>query len=111
MNKNIEKFFESLINTINLILDNKFYEDKMNLENVKIMLEKWYVDYKNSNSLVHIEPDDIKIMDLDITDFFDKYIAEEPMEHNYTEILSYNFSELEKKWKNEMLDRGDKNVR
>ena len=42
-------------------------------------------------------------MDLEITDFFDKYIKIESVKENYSERLLYNFSHLEKEWKSEML--------
>ena len=42
-------------------------------------------------------------MDLDITDFFDKYIATDNVKENYAERLLHDFGYLEKEWKKEML--------
>ena len=46
---------------------------------------------------------DIEYIDLELTDFFDKYIKIESVKENYSERILYNFSHLMKEWKNEML--------
>ena len=50
-----------------------------------------------------INSNELKNIDLEITDFFAKYVETEPIEENYAERLSYDFSELESYWKEEML--------
>ena len=98
---NIDDIFITLIKTIDLVLDNDFYYDTEQLNKCKHIIEKWYESFKQNNTLTKIELNNLKFLDLEISDFFGKYIESEPVEHNYTEILTYYFSNLKRYWKNE----------
>lgn len=103
--RNINSYFEGVLENINIILNNNFYSenDKKTLEYVKIEIDKWYKIYKQKNTLIGIEPNELKNIGLEITDFFDKYIITESLKENYAEKLLYDFGYLEKIWKIEML--------
>lgn len=102
-NRDINSYFDGVINNINIILNNDFYDNKDNLEEVKNKVLEWQEDYKKNNTLKGISVKDLEYLDLEITDFFADYVATEPIKENYAERLSYDFSILEKKWKDEML--------
>ena len=108
--RDINSYFEGILENINIILDNSFYsnDDKKNLEYVKLEVETWYISYKEKNTLKCIQPNKLKNIGIEITDFFDKYVMTEPVKENYAERLSYDFGYLEKNWKVEMLG-GKKN--
>lgn len=103
--RNIDSYFKGVIENIEIILDNNFYkvEDKENLKFVKSKIENWYKNYQAKNTLKCIEPKELENIELEITDFFDKYIATESVQENYAERLLYDFGYLEHDWKNEML--------
>ena len=106
--KEINDLFQGIINTIDLVFSNDFYTETNSLVNVKKIIGKWYQDFKKYNRLTTIKVKDLEFVDLEITNFFDIYITNEPMSHNYTEILSHSISVLEKYWKDEMLNGGNK---
>jgi len=91
-------------------LNNNFYTDTKSLLQVKNVVENWYDDFKKTNSLTTINTKDLEFLDLEVTDFFSKYIETEPLSHNYSEILSHYLSQLEKYWKNEIDKSGRKNA-
>lgn len=101
--RDIKSYFEEVIENIDIILKENFYENKDDLYNVKKEIVKWYDNYKTDNPLKHIEPEKLKELDIEITDFFAQYVATESVKQNYAERLSYDFSKLEKYWKDEML--------
>ena len=105
IDSDVNSYFEDIIECMNCIHKSDVYDnnEKENLNNVKKKIEYWYNSYLKSNTLKTINPNDIKYMDLEITDFFDKYIKIESVKENYSERLLYDFSHLEKEWKNEML--------
>ena len=104
INSDIEKLFLKIFKDISLILDDNFYSDKGSLEAVKVILDKWHIDFKEKQTLKTIEPKELEFVSLEITDLFDKYIETESVVNNYIEQLSYDFSILEKEWKAEMLE-------
>lgn len=104
---NLEMLFVSTLDSIDTIINNNFYTDKANIKEVRKKINDWYKNFKDTNSLKGITPEDLKYLDLEITDLFDKYLSSEPVKENYTERLSYNFSLLQHEWKSEML--GEKN--
>ena len=106
----INSYFIGVVENIDLILNDKFYDNKENLKNVKLKIQKWYDSYKMNDSLKNIDPEELKYLSLEITDYFANYVETEPLEKNYTERLSYDFGHLEICWKNEMLG-GEKNGR
>ena len=55
------------------------------------------------NTLKDIEPKELEYISLEITDFFDKYLPSESVKENYAERLSYDFGQLEKYWKEEIV--------
>lgn len=101
--KEISILFTNLLNTIDLILNSEFYTDKCDLIEVKVKIEEWYRNYKNSSSLKSINYKDLEFMDSDIMELFDEYIKTESVSNNYVERLSYDFNILLKKWKEEMI--------
>lgn len=105
INGDANSYFEDIIECMNCIYKSDVYEnnEKERLNNVKEKIENWHNSYLKSNTLKEITPKDIEYMDLEITDFFDKYIKIESVKENYSERLLYNFSHLEKEWKSEML--------
>lgn len=103
--RDIKSYFEGVLENIDIILDNSFYkdEDKEGLKYVKLKIKDWYKIYMEKNTLKGIEPDELKKIDLEITDFFDKYVATESVKENYAERLLFDLGQLETKWKDEML--------
>ena len=103
--RNINLYFQGVLENINIILNNNFYkeEDKLILKYVKLEIEKWYEIYKEENTLKGIAPEELKNIGFEITDFFDKYMIIESVKENYAERLLYDFGQLEKDWKVEML--------
>lgn len=103
--KDIKSYFEGVLENIDIILDNSFYktEDKDGLKYVKSKIKEWYKIYMKKNTLKGIDPNELKKIDLEITDFFDKYIATESVRENYAERLLFDLGQLEMKWKDEML--------
>ena len=107
----VNRLFDTFIETIKLVFENKFYTNTESLYKVKDIMEKWYSSFQSTNSLTIINVKDIEFLDLEVTQFFDDYIETEPVPHNYAEILSYNLSHIIRYWKDEMEKRGNKNVR
>lgn len=107
--KEIVKLFSDFLKTLNLVFCDKFYEKTLELKKVKSIMYNWFLYFQSDKSLIHINPNEIEFVDLEITDFFDKYIEIEDALHNYTEILSFNLSQLEKYWKDEVIERSNKN--
>lgn len=107
----IKNLLNEIITTIDKVLNNSFYINDNELFRVKNIVKNWYQDFQKSNTLTTIDIQDLKYIDLKISDFFDKYIETEPMEHNYTEILAFNIGILKKYWKDEIQKGGTKNVR
>lgn len=101
--RDTNSYFEGVISNIDIILNSDFYKDKDSLSEVKTKIIKWYDSYKKSKTLKEIDPKELKNIDLEITDFFAKYVETESIKENYAERLSYDFSELEIYWKEEML--------
>lgn len=103
MNKerSIESYFNGVLKNIDIILNSDFYKksDVKNLNKVKLKMKKWYKNYKVKNTLTGINPKELEYMDLEITDFFDKYMIIETVLENYSERLLYDFSKLEHEWK------------
>lgn len=102
--REISSYFEGVILNINIILNNSFYQNKTSLNEIKNKVIKWYDGYKKYKTLKKIHPKELEKMDLEITDFFAQYVTIESIKENYAERLSYNFSELERYWKKEMLE-------
>lgn len=107
MKENITSYFNDVLENIDIIIKNDFYKekDKENFYEIKEIIKSWYDDYRENSTLKSINPNELKNIDLEITDFFDKYMIHESNEENYSERLLYNFGHLEKGWKNEMLGR------
>lgn len=103
--KDINYYFTNAIKCIEYIIDSDFYNknDKKELVNVKVMLERWHRIFNEKNTLKEFSTKDIEYLDLEITDFFSKYITTESVRENYAERLLYYFGHLTKYWKNEML--------
>ena len=103
--RNTISFFKGVLENIEIILNSNFYadEDKINFNKLKEKIENWYTAYKETNTLKDIEAKDLENVDLEITDFFDKYIIKEPVKENYAERLLYDFGHLEENWKQEIL--------
>lgn len=103
--RNINSYFQGIIENIDIILNNNFYDnnDKKNLISIKVKIEKWYKNYIEKNTLIGIMPKELENIDFEITDIFDKYFINEEKEENYTERLLYDFQCLEEEWKKEML--------
>ena len=100
---NINKVLEN----IDIILKNDFYNDKNNLKDVNSLINDWYELYKKNSSLKGIDYKKIEYIQNEINDFVDKYLPTEPVKENHAERLSYNFGHLMHFWKSEML--GEKN--
>jgi len=109
IDRDVNSYFEKIIECINSIHKSDMYDGdgKENLNNVKKKIEDWHNSYLKSNTLKEINPNDIKFIDMEIIDFFDKYVKIESVNENYSERLLYDFGHLMKEWKNEML--GGKN--
>lgn len=108
MERNIESYFEGIIENLEKIENSSFYENKEDLLSIKELVNNWFEDYKKNNTLTGIDVKDLEKIDLEITDYFAKYVETEPNNENYCERLSYDFGELEELWKAEMLKGGGK---
>lgn len=108
--RDIKSYFDGVLENISIILKNDFYknEDKSIFNFIKVKIENWYKIYIEENTLKGIEPKELEYIELEITDFFDKYITSESVKENYAERLSYDFGYLEICWKEEMIG-GKKN--
>ena len=69
----------------------------------QLKIKDWYKIYMEKNTLKGIEPDELKKIDLEITDFFDKYVASDSVKESHAERLLFDLGQLETKWKDEML--------
>ncbi|MBQ8472347.1 MAG: hypothetical protein IJ501_02460 [Bacilli bacterium] len=105
----INKLFSVFLDTLNLVFDDNFYKNTPELQEIQKIMNRWYCDFKKEKTLINISLQEIQFLDLEITDFFDKYIETEDALYNYTEILSFNLSQLEKYWKDEVIERNKKN--
>lgn len=101
--KEIHSLFDGLIDSIDYMLENNFYKERDIIFQIKGKILNWFEDFRVSKSLINITVEDIKFLDLEITDLFDKYIAVEDVLENYIERTSYNFGLLKKAWKDEKL--------
>ena len=111
MNKDINSYFDNVLENLDIILKNKFYnlENRGTIKEIKQKIINWYDSYKDKKTLKYISPKDLEYIALEITDLFDKFYEKEDIDKNYTERLLYDFSHLEHYWKDEMLG-GKKNV-
>ena len=100
---NLEMLFISTLDSIDTIINNNFYTDKDNIKEIRNKINNWYKSFIDTNSLKGISSEDLKYLNLEITNLYDKYLSDEPIKENYTERLSANFSLLEHEWKSEML--------
>lgn len=91
-------------------MNNNFYTNVQSLSQVKNVVENWYNDFKKNNSLTTINTKDLEFLDSEVTEFFSNYIETEPVSHNYSEVLSYYLSNLERYWKDEMEKGRKENV-
>lgn len=105
----IDLYFKGALKNIDLILNDNFYHNKEVLKEVRQKIQKWYDYYQNSGSLMNIDVKELEFLDLEITDFFTHYVETESIKKNYSERLYYDFSHLERYWKDEMLG-GNENV-
>ena len=107
--RDIKSYFDGVLENIDIMLKNDFYKetDKIILKKIRSKIAKWYKIFKEKQTLIGISPQKLEYMDIEITDFFDKYFKIEPIKENYSERLLYDFGILEKRWKDEML--GEKN--
>lgn len=103
--RDIDSYFQGVLENIEIILNNNFYatKNKINFKKLKKEIENWYTVYKETKTLKGIETKNLENIDLEITDFFDKYIIKEAVKENYAERLLYDFGHLEENWKQEML--------
>ena len=101
--KEITLLFNGLISSIDYMLENAIYKEKETIAQIKEKVQIWFNDFKLNKTLINITVEDIKFLDLEITDLFDKYIAVEDSLENYIERISYNFGLLKKVWKDEKL--------
>lgn len=101
--KEINSLFTGLIESLNSMLEHDLYQEKEIIVQIKEKTQNWFNDFKNNKTLTNIKVEDIKFLDLEITDLLDKYIMIESALENYVERTSYNFGILEKIWKDEIL--------
>ena len=101
--KEITLLFNGLISSIDYMLENAIYKEKETIAQIKEKVQIQFNDFKLNKTLINITVEDIKFLDLEITDLFDKYIAVEDSLENYIERISYNFGLLKKVWKDEKL--------
>ena len=110
MNKKILEIFDNTIESIDYILNDDFYQKKGNLKQIRELIKKWFINYKETGTLKNISAEKLEYIDIEITSIFDKYIEIESVENNYVERLLFDFGNLMQFWKNEMLG-GKDNVR
>ncbi len=103
--RDIDSYFDGILENIDIILKIDFYKkkDKNIIKSIRKKISNWYNIYNKKNTLIGISPKELEYIDLEITDFFDKYFKIESVKENYSERLLYDFGKLEKYWKKEML--------
>lgn len=106
----IEELFLTILKTVDLMLESDFYIEKKAILNMKEDIKNWYDDYKVKDSLLGIQVEKLKSLDLEITELFSKYIETESVSNNYSEILSYDFGRLKRYWKDEFEKGRSENV-
>lgn len=99
----INSLFLKVLEDIDLIMNDDFYNEKSSLLSVKEIIQNWYNNFQEQKTLKAINPENLKFADLEITDLFDKYLKTESVTNNFTERLSYDFGILKKVWKDQML--------
>ena len=104
---NLNMLFIQTIDCIDTIINNKFYNDKDTIKEIKKIINNWYKSFQETNNLKGIETEELEYLDTEITELFDKYISSESIKENYIERLSYNFGLLEKEWQSQMLGESD----
>ncbi len=106
----IDLYFIKILENIDNILYNDFYDNKYNLESVRNIIDSWYQIYKQSNSLKNINYKEIEYVQFEIYDIFNEYFSKESIKDNFSERVLYYFEHLEHFWKDDMLG-GKKNAR
>lgn len=101
----IDGLFLETIKNLDLMLESDFYKEKDIIIKIKEHLKNWYEKFNISNNLLAITPDDLKSIDLEVTELFSQYIKTESPLNNYSEILSYNLSNIKRYWKDEIEKR------
>ena len=99
----IDSLFLKILSDIELIMKDDFYIEKSSLLKIKVIIKKWYDEFKIEKSLKTIDVKNLEFISLEITDLFDIYFKTESVTNNFVERLLYDFSILEKVWKDEML--------
>ena len=90
----------NVIDSLNLILSSKFYNiHYKEFLKIKDIIMKWV-----NNSLSNISCDEMKDMDMEITDLFDYYVSIESVDENYFEQLYFYYGIFMKKFKNCILE-------
>lgn len=101
----IDELFLTIIKTVDLMLGSDFYTEKQAILGIKENIENWYANFKVKDSLLGISVENLKNLDLEITEIFSKYIKTESTIINYSEVLSYYFNRLKRCWKDEFLKK------
>lgn len=99
----IDELFLTIIKIVDLMLGSDFYTEKQAILEIKRNIENWYANFKVKDSLLSISVENLKNLDLEITEIFSKYIEIESAIKNYSEVLSYYFNKLKRYWKDELL--------
>lgn len=105
----IISLFDGMIDAINFMLKKDLYEEKDIIKQIKGKTQKWLNLFRKDKTLTSIDLDDIIFLDEEVIELLDRYVTIESYYENYVERLHYNFTLLEKMWKDEMLG-GNKNV-
>ena len=104
--KEICTFFKNILDDIDNIMNNNFYENKYNMDLVKEKVEVWYSNFEKEKVLKNIKLEDLEYIQNNIDEIFDEYISSESVKENYVERLSYDFSNLKHLWKDEISGSG-----
>jgi len=103
MNYQIDELFNDILESINEIIVSDVYTTKDSIPEIKEIIEAWYKEYNTKKTLKTITVTNLEFINEKIIDFFDKYIMIESTKENYAERLSFYWSILLHKWKDEML--------
>lgn len=101
--KDITELFNNIIDDINNIIENDFYDDKGEMSKVREIILVWFDDFKKRGTLKNISRDDLIFADLEISTIFGMYISSESVSDNFCERLTFDFGMLKRYWKDEVV--------
>lgn len=99
-----EVLFTEILKNLEIVIRSELYTEKDAFSDIKKRISNMFNIYKADKSLKKINAEEIKSLDLEITDLFDKYLKIERQDKNYMERIYFDFDVLEHIWKEEIMN-------